>query len=286
MQRRRWLLGATALAGGGLVGCSPATLLNVGIDESLVQRNLAYGGDPRQHLDLYHPPPNQPRPAGGWPVVLFFYGGSWNDGARADYAFVGNALAARGLLTLVADYRLYPQVRYPDFLHDCAQATAWALANAGAHGGDAQRLFVMGHSAGAYNAAMVALDRRWLQAAGSAPNRLAGWLGVAGPYDFIPIQNPKVKPVFQHPDVPADSQPIRHAQAGAPRSFIAAAASDSLVDPQRNSVQLARALQAAGVPTTLKLYERNNHFTVIGAIAPALRFLAPLLDDIEIFVKA
>lgn len=285
MQRRRWLLGATALAGGGLVGCSPATLLNAGIDESLVTRNLVYGSDPRQHLDLYRPPASQPRPAAGWPVIVFFYGGSWNDGERADYAFVGNALAARGLLTLVADYQLFPQVRYPDFLHDCAQATAWALANTAAHGGDSKRLFVMGHSAGAYNAAMVALDRRWLQSAGSSPERLAGWLGVAGPYDFIPIKNPKVQPVFRHPDVPPDSQPIRHVSARAPRSFLAAAANDSLVDPQRNSVQLATALKGAGVPTTLKLYERTNHLTVIGAMAAPLRFLAPLLDDVEAFVK-
>jgi acetyl esterase/lipase len=284
--RRRVVLGATALAGVGLAGCSPVRLLNAGVDERLVQRDLAYGTDPRQRLDLYQPPSSQARPADGWPVVVFFYGGSWNDGERADYAFVGNALASRGLLTLVADYRLYPQVRYPQFLNDCAQATVWALANAATQRGDAQRLFVMGHSAGAYNAAMLALDRRWLQAAGSSPDRLAGWLGVAGPYDFIPIKNPKVKPVFHHPDVPPESQPIRHVSAGAPRSFVAAAASDSLVDPQRNSVQLATALKGAGVPTTLKLYEHNNHFTVIGAIAPPLRFLAPLLDDVEAFVKS
>lgn len=283
---RRVALGAAALAGVGLAGCSPVRLLNAGIDERLVQRDLAYGADPRQRVDLYQPPPSQARPVAGWPVVLFFYGGSWNDGQRADYAFVGSALAARGLLTLVADYRLFPQVRYPDFLHDCAQATAWALASLGAHGGDVMRLFVMGHSAGAYNAAMVALDARWLRAAGSAPERLAGWLGVAGPYDFVPIQNPKVQPVFHHPQVPLDSQPIRHVSASAPRSFVAAAASDSLVNPQRNSVQLATALKGAGVPTTLKLYERTNHLTVIGAIAAPLRFLAPLLDDVETFIKA
>lgn len=280
MQRRLLIVGAAALA-----GCSPARLLNVGVDERLVQHDLAYGSDPRQRLDLYRPPPNQTRPAAGWPVIVFFYGGSWNDGERADYAFVGNALASRGMLTLVADYRLYPQVRYPEFLRDSALATAWALKNAAAQGGDPRRLFVMGHSAGAYNAAMVALDARWLRAAGLAPSQLAGWLGVAGPYDFIPIVNPKVRPVFHHPDVPPDSQPIGHVSAAAPRTFLAAAASDSLVDPQRNSVQLATALKAVGVPTTLKLYERTNHLTVIGTMAPPLRFLAPLLDDVEAFIK-
>ena len=263
---------------------APTGLLNAlaSVGSRQVAEGLAYGPLARQRLDVYGPA--GPAPAGGHPVVVFFYGGSWNHGERADYRFVGEALAARGVLTLVADYRLYPEVRYPDFLADSALALAWGLREAAALGGNPQRVFVMGHSAGAYNAAMLALDARWLAAAGQSPRALAGWIGLAGPYDFLPIVNPDVKPVFFHPSYPPGTQPLGHASAAAPRSFLAAAAQDDLVNPQRNSVQLAQRLRAAGVAVELRLYPRVNHLTLVGAMAAPLRWLAPVLDDVAGFV--
>jgi len=217
-------------------------------------------------------------------VVVFFYGGSWNRGERADYKFVGEALASRGVLTLIADYRLYPEVRYPDFLDDCAQALSYGLREAGALGGNPKRVFVMGHSAGAYNAAMLALDARWLERAGQSPKALAGWVGLAGPYDFLPITNPDAKPVFNHPNYPAGSQPLAHADRGSPPAFLGAARTDDLVNPQRNTVGLARKLEAAGVPVSLNLYNRVNHVTLAAAMSWPLRWLAPVLDDVAAFV--
>ena len=243
---------------------------------------VAYGPLPRQRLDIYQP--STAPPAAGHPVVVFFYGGSWNRGERADYRFVGEALAARGVLTLVADYRLYPAVRYPGFLQDCAQALAWGLREAPRLGGDARRVYVMGHSAGAYNAAMLALDPRWLAANGQAPGALAGFIGLAGPYDFLPITNPDARPVFLHPNYPAGSQPLAHANAAAPRSLLLAAADDALVNPQRNSVGLAQALQAAGVAVQLRLYPRVNHLTLVAVLAAPLRWLAPVLGDVVDFI--
>lgn len=277
-------LGASALA--LLSGCSPTRALNAWLprDSHTLEPDLAYGSDPRQRLDVYRP--TAAAPPAGHPVALFFYGGSWNSGARADYRFVGEALASRGVIAVVADYRLYPQVRYPDFLHDGAAALAWTLAEAPRRGGDPRRVFVMGHSAGAYNAAMLALDARWLAPLGLAPQRLAGWIGLAGPYDFIPIVNPDVRPVFHHPDVPPDSQPIRYADRRGVPSFLGAAASDKLVDPQRNTAQLARRLQQAGTAVTLRQYERVNHVTLAGAFARPLRWLAPVLDDVAAFVES
>ena len=193
---------------------------------------------------------------------------------------------ACGVVALVADYRLYPAVRYPDFLRDCATALAWSLAQAGSLGGDPKRVYVMGHSAGAYNAAMLALDPRWLAATGHTPRELAGFIGLAGPYDFLPITNVDAQPVFFHPNYPADSQPIAYTSGTAPRSFLGAAQTDSLVNPQRNTVALAARLQAAGTPTTVKLYERVNHLTLIGVFALPLRWLAPVLDDVAAFVNA
>ena len=243
---------------------------------------VAYGSLPRQQLDIYQP--GTPAPAAGHPVVVFFYGGSWNQGERADYRFVGEALAARGVLTLVADYRLYPEVRYPDFLTDCALALAWGLREAPRLGGDARRVYVMGHSAGAYNAAMLALEPRWLAAAGQSPGALAGFIGLAGPYDFLPIINPDARPVFFHPNYPPGTQPLQHASAAAPRSLLLAAQDDALVNPQRNSVGLARALRVAGVPVQLTLYPRVGHVTLLAALAGPLRWLAPVLDDVVDFI--
>ncbi len=269
-----------------MAGCSATGALNAVTTSSsyTLSADVAYGTHPRQKLDIYTP--TAASPATGRPVVVFIYGGSWNDGTRAQYQFVGEALAARGVVVLIADYRLYPEVRYPDFLIDNAQAVAYGLDHAARLGGDPKRVFVMGHSAGGYNAAMLALDARWLNAAGHAPSELAGWIGLAGPYDFYPIINPKAKPVFFHPNYPPNSQPIAFAASSAPRSFVAAADDDKLVNPQRNTVQMADRLQAAGVPVTLKLYSRASHTTLIGAFAWPLRWIAPVLEDVHAFIEA
>lgn len=269
--------------------CSTLDVVNALVPDGTytVSRNLAYGSDSRERLDVYRPRAQEPSPATqvGYPVVVFFHGGSWTSGDRADYKFIGEALAAQGILTVVAGYRLYPQVRYPDFLTDCAKAVAWAAREAPRYGGDPGRLYLMGHSSGAYNAAMLALDPRWLSSAGIAPAALAGWIGLAGPYDFLPMQDPKSQPVFNHPYYPAGSQPIDHATKGAPPAFLGAAATDSLVDPGRNSNQLAEKLRAAGVPVTLRIYERVNHYTLIGAFARPLRGLEPVLEDVVEFMR-
>lgn len=271
------------LAAALLAACAPTAVLN-GLapgGTALSTTGIAYGDGLRHRLDAYRPLGTPP--AAGWPVAVFFHGGSWGTGGRGDYRFVGEALASRGILALVADYRLYPQATYPDFLLDSARATAWALEHARTLGGDPRRVFTVGHSAGAYNAAMVALDARWLRAAGHAPAHLAGWVGLAGPYDFFPSGNPDVQPVFHHPYYPADGQPIDHAASSLP-AFLGAAAHDTVVDPQRSSVALARRLEAAGAPVTLRLYDGVGHATLIGALAPPLRFLAPVLDDVAAFV--
>ena len=267
-----------------LAGCGPTGVLNALAESETSRRviGVAYGPDPRQRLDVYVPR-NGPGPH---PVVLFFFGGSWNSGDRGDYRFVGEALAARGNLVVIADYRLYPQVRYPAFLEDAAGAARWTIDNLPAYGGDPKRLYVMGHSAGAYNAAMLALDSRWLLQVGASPKVFAGFIGLAGPYDFLPIDVPEVKPVFFYPNSPADSQPIIYATAKSPRAFLGAPETDNLVDPERNTHQLAQKLSANGVPVVYKRYSRVNHVTLIATLSRPLRWLAPVLDDIVTFIAA
>ncbi|TMU82874.1 alpha/beta hydrolase [Pseudomonas fluorescens] len=265
-----------------LSGCSPVQLLNALTPDSTYDKTagIAYGDDPRQKLDVYVP--HQPMP--GAPVVVFFYGGSWNSGSRLDYSFVGEALASRGIVTVVADYRLYPQVRYPLFLQDGARAVAWTKAHIREFSGNPQRLYVMGHSSGGYNAAMLALDGEWLAAVGMSPKDLRGWIGLAGPYDFLPIENPEVRPVFFWPDSPLQSQPINHVSRGAPPALLIAASKDDLVNPTRNTGGLASKLREAGVPVQDLYYSRLNHITLVATLSRPLRQLAPVLDQVVGFI--
>jgi len=274
---------------GALSACSSLSAVNAltPSDTYAVQENIAYGPAARNRLDVYEPRAGDSGlpPANGYPVVVFFYGGTWTSGSRADYRFVGEALASRGIVTIIADYRLYPEVRYPDFLRDCALAVAWARREVARYDGDARRLYIMGHSSGAYNAAMLALDARWLTAAGIAPSALAGWIGLAGPYDFFPMTNVEAQPVFFHPNYPRGSQPMEYASDAAPRTFLGAAESDTVVNPERNTRQLAQKLGAAGVPVVLKIYPNAGHATLIGAFSRPLRNVAPVLDDVVAFVR-
>jgi acetyl esterase/lipase len=267
-----------------LAGCSPLKILNSLTPTSTSSKvsGVVYGSSPRNTLDIYKPKTL----AGKAPVVVFFYGGSWNSGSRSDYDFVGEALASRGIVVVIADYRLYPQVRYPTFLQDSAKAVGWVYRHVGEFGGDPDQLFVMGHSSGAYNAAMLALDPRLLAVEGLTPSIFRGWIGLAGPYDFLPIENPDVKPVFFFPDSPPDSQPINHISALSPPALLMASLDDSLVNPQRNTGGLATRLREDGVSVRELYFKRTNHGTLVGAFSRPLRSLAPVLDEVVAFVHA
>ncbi|MBX9408575.1 alpha/beta hydrolase [Pseudomonas baetica] len=279
--------GFGAMLGGVLLlalsGCSPVKLLNALTPDTTFDKTtgIAYGDDPRQKLDVYVPHHALP----GAPVVVFFYGGSWNSGDREDYTFVGEALASRGIVAVVADYRLYPQVRYPRFLQDGARAVAWTKTHIREFSGNPQRLYLMGHSSGGYNAAMLALDKDWLAAVGMSPSDISGWIGLAGPYDFLPIKNPDVRPVFFWPDSPPQSQPINHVSRHAPPALLIAANKDDLVNPTRNTGGLARKLREAGVPVQDLYYSRPNHITLVATLSRPLRRLAPVLDQVVGFIE-
>jgi acetyl esterase/lipase len=267
-----------------LTACSATDLLNATVaDDTYVRtENRPYGPDPRQRFDLYQPAV----PARNAPLVVFFYGGSWSSGNRADYRFVGEALASQGIVAMVADYRLSPEVRYPVFVQDSAKAVRWAIDMAEQYGASPSRVFVMGHSAGAYNAAMVALDDRWLGAEGLRPSQLAGWIGLAGPYDFLPIGDRKTQVAFEWPNTPADSQPLVHASKLSPPALLLAPLNDSVVSPQRSTVAMARKLQASGVRVESALFDSVSHVTLVAAMASVLRNRAPVLARVQAFVQS
>jgi acetyl esterase/lipase len=260
-------------------GCTPADPLNMlawrgGWD---VTSSIPYASGPRHTLDVY-----APRGAADAPVIVFFYGGNWQSGRKEMYRFVAAALAARGYVTIVPDYRVYPDV-FPAFLEDGALAVAWAKQNAARFGGNPGKLVLMGHSAGAHIAAMVTLDGQWLRTVGlDSQKDIAGLIGIAGPYDFLPLRDPTLQAIFAADDM-TRTQPISFVSGGEPPALLVTGRTDQTVSPG-NTRRLAARLRAAGNDVSEIVYPRVGHLSIIGAFAPVLRFLAPLLRDIDMFV--
>jgi acetyl esterase/lipase len=260
--------------------CSPAALLNKFTDRNgyEITHSIAYGRNARQVLDVY-----RPDGARAAPVVVFFFGGSWQGGDKETYLFLAAALAQRGYVTVVADYRVYPEVRYPKFIEDGALAVRWTKNNAVRFGGDPGRIFVMGHSAGAYIAAMLAINGRYLNAVGLDPHRdLAGLIGVSGPYDFLPLQDETLKIIFGGANRP-ETQPISYVTRGLPPSLLVTGLNDGTVDPD-NATRLAARLREFGNRVKVIKYPGVNHLTIVGSFASSLRFLAPVLSDVDHFI--
>jgi len=279
-------LGLAAITAALTAACSPLSLFATlsPKDPAMVSaRDVAFGPDPRQKLDVYAP--RRIQGAGPAPVVVFFYGGSWDSGRRQDYNWAGKALASRGFVTVIADYRLYPQVRFPVFLEDGALAVRWTVDHAAQFGGDPSRIALVGHSAGAYNAAMLALDSRYLTAAGVDPRRIKVFAGLSGPYDFLPLRDPIAIRTFGEARDPSATQPTAFARADAPATFLATGEKDTYVFP-RNTVRLAKALREVGVLVEERHYPEVDHINMVLAFSRPLRGRAPVFEELVAFLKA
>ena len=244
-----------------------------------VTRDARFADGRRGLLDVY-----APEGVHDAPLVVFFYGGGWEDGSKADYRFAAIALAKRGVVVVVADYRLYPDVRFPDFIGDGAKAVRWARRNATEFGADPGLIFLVGHSAGAYIATMLALDKRNLDPDSLAA--VAGVVGLAGPYDFLPLRSDVLKRIF----APAggdlsSSQPITYARGDAAPMLLLAGLTDTRVKPD-NTRRLAARVTALGGRAEAHFYKRVNHTAIMGAFSPLLRPLAPSLSDTLAFIAA
>ncbi|MFN3944858.1 MAG: alpha/beta hydrolase [Allosphingosinicella sp.] len=242
-----------------------------------VAADLRYGDHPRHVYDLYAPR----RARGPLPIILFFYGGSWASGLRQGYRFVGRALAARGFLVAIPDYRLVPEVRFPAFLEDGAAAFAAVRDRARDHGGDPDRIVLAGHSAGAWMAAMLALDRRWLARGHDA---VRGLVGIAGPYDFLPLSGPVTQAAFGGAGDLDATQPVAFAGPHAPPALLLHGERDATVKP-RNSTRLAGLLREAGADAEARLYPGIGHVAILTALALPFRRRAPVLADLADFAR-
>ena len=216
------------------------------------------------------------------PVIVFIYGGGWRDGAKDHYAFTGRALASRGYIVVLPDYRLFPQTRFPGFLEDSAKALAWVHDHIGQHGGDSGRIFLSGQSAGAYNVMMLALDRQWLGREGKSPDLIKGVAALAGPYDFYPFDSETTKQSFGEYHTPEMTQPINFVRSDAPPLWLSSGDNDTQVRP-RNSKTLRDKILEAGGDAEYVEYPDIDHLEIMMAVAKPFRHKAPVLNDMVAF---
>ncbi len=279
MTLRRLLMFFAALF--ALSACSPFTILNATIDEDgfTVQSGIRFGPEVRHALDVYVPK----QATGPLPIVVFFYGGSWRVGERANYLFAAGALASRGYVAIVPDYRLFPDVRFPAFVEDGAKAVRWVLDHVADFGGDPDRLFLMGHSAGAHIAAMLTLDESYLAAEGVPVNSIRGMIALAGPYAFYPSRTASVAPIFAHLADENEARPIVFVDGDEAPMLLLHGEDDDTVFVF-NTVNLSKAVRDAGGSARQIIYPGVGHLGILFALATPFRDIAPVLSDAATFI--
>lgn len=280
------------LAGFGLAplaaACSPLGALNALApkekNSKLLRANVAYGADRRQAYDVYAPVNIAVDTESGLaPMLVFFYGGGWDSGSKDLYSWAGRALASLGYVVVVPDYRLVPQVRFPEFLEDSEAAVRHAMANAEDYGADAQRLGLMGHSAGAYNAIMLALAPNYLGLPAGEQSALRAVIGVAGPYDFYPYDVPSTVNAFGQWPKPEETQPVNYARKTGAKFQLIYSRGDKVVGAH-NAKNLAAKLKAAGDDVELIAYDKPSHPDMVAALSLPLRGRANTFGDVKDFL--
>ena len=264
-----------------LSACSGTGLLNALTPSGGYRSAEGVIYDPALHLylDIY-----APVQAANAPVVVFFYGGRWEEGSPRDFRFVGQALASRGFLTMIPDYRHYPAVKIPVFVDDAARAVRWTQDQVQRYGGDSKKIFLMGHSSGAHLAAMLALDPEFFARAGVEPARIKGMVGLAGPYDFLPLTDADLRDMFGPPEKFELSQPISYVDGANPPLLLLHGEDDETVRV-KNTRNLAAAVERAGGPVETFIYPKMSHPWILATVAAPLRSQSDVLDRVTQFIQ-
>jgi acetyl esterase/lipase len=278
---KRWLLALFSPL--ILSSCTPTQLINAFVSTDVLRvADIAYGELDRQQLDIYLPGGAVQRP-----VIIFVHGGYWDTGSKDDYLFLADTFIAEGYAVVIPNYRLVPTVTFPAYIEDIAQAVAWVFDNASEYNFDLSRITLMGHSAGAHMAALVAFDERYLAAFGYSNTALHSFIGLAGPYNFLPLDpgDVRAQAALGPPEGYPLTQPINFVQGTEPPAFLATGLADRTVDPQ-NTLSMAARISEAGGRVQLMAYEGINHIDIVGGLARVARFVAPqVLPDILEFLR-
>ena len=242
--------------------------------------DLAYGSNARQKLDVY-----RPQTAQRAPVILFWYGGSWQHGDKDYYQFVGTSLARRGFVAILPDYRLAPDHAFPAFVEDAASAVRWARDHAEDYGGDRDRIYISGHSAGGHSALMLALDPQYLRAVGLAPSDIAGVVSLAGPTGLENLRGEGLKGVFP-PAVPDGAiSPIALARlhaATAPPILLMTGLDDDVVYAS-SVAKLADSIRTGGGTVAVKAYPGIGHIGLMLGFSGSFEGSGKAADDMARF---
>ncbi|SAK73810.1 alpha/beta hydrolase [Caballeronia catudaia] len=281
LARRRFIHLTAAACVAGAASAAGVFASRAREHEGEVADGVAYGKLRRQRLDVYAPASHDTT---NRPVVVYFYGGAWQSGHRADARGVAQALAARGIVTVVPDYRIYPETVFPGFLDDAAAAVYWTRLHAREFGGNPRRIFVMGHSSGAHIAAMLATDPRYLAARGMSKTSLSGMIGLAGPYAAFQTSDPHMDEIFPSA-LRSQALPLAFLSGDEPPMLLAAGTADTDVDP-RNSVRFADALRAHHDSVVLKSYAGYGHDTIVESFSAKQSAPSPVLADVTAFINA
>ena len=245
-----------------------------------ISHDLSYGPGHWQKLDIYLPEKTD-NPV---PVVVFFYGGRWTFGNKAQYAFVAKTLADAGYMVVLPDYSKYPQVKFPAFVEDAAKAVAWTHDHIHEDGGNSARLYVSGHSSGAHMGALIAADPKYLNAEGKSPEIITAFAGLAGPYDFVP-EAEDLKDIFGPPEKYPEMQVPTFVNGQQPPTLLLHGADDTQVI-QRNLNRLRNKIESTGGIVETRIYEDIDHIEIIGSLSWVLRDKAPVKRDMLDFFAA
>ncbi len=275
MARIRWLLVGMFLLL-ATSACSNLQLINFfSTKEYRLYTDIAYGTEGLQKLDIYVPSKN---PQGT--VVIFVHGGSWYNGDKNEYTFLGGAFANVGITTVAINYRVAPGGIFPDFVNDAALSVRWVKDNIDKFGGNPNRVFLMGQSAGSQIASLVALDPSYLAKVSLERKYLRGLISQAGPYTFMDyLENTQKSQFAMGPrESWGSTQPINFVDGQNPPMLLQQGLEDDTVDPLNQEVMVA-ALKAKGADFEAHTYPGIDHYEIIGALGTAARYLDPTIFD-------
>lgn len=262
--------------------CSPLGALNAIVPTAgyTLHKNIHYGDNAKQMLDVYVPDVTTENT----PTIVFFYGGSWQWGTKDDYLFAAQGLVSLGYIVVIPNYRLYPEVRYPEFLDDSAHAVAWVFGHAQHYRMNPEHVYLMGHSAGAYNAVSLALNEHYLKKAAIKSSSIRGVIGLAGPYDFLPFTDPNIIAIFASEPDSIKTQPIHYVRKNTPPMLLLTGNADETVWP-KNSRNLYHALKTLDNDVTLTEYEGVGHYGIAAGLATPIDWNSQVRADIAEFIS-
>jgi len=238
-------------------------------------RDLRYysgqNAHPTKHLlDLYLPPERQT----GFPLLVFIHGGAWTRGDKGAYAgayeYLGAAVAGQEVGVAVINYRLSPEVVHPEHARDVARAVAWLYRNSDKYGWASGKIYLVGHSAGAHLAALVAVQPSYFAALGAKPDIIKGVVAISGIYDLTlggVTARMLYEPVFgSDPAVLAEASPALQLGKDSPPFLLLYAQNDyPSMDVQARRFQ--RALKQAGIPGSTTMIPGRDHISIISGLA-------------------